>query len=187
MKRAFAMAIDADRTAADSILKMECAGDEQMLGELRRLLELHWRPELALDKTPSLAEPLRPMIGAFLERALQPGQRLADRFEITRFLGEGGIGEVYEALDTLLDHRLALKTLHPFRAAEPSTQERFRRELDLARRITHANVCRIHDFYQAEVVFLTMELLEGETLAARLQREGALPPRILAADPGAGH
>jgi eukaryotic-like serine/threonine-protein kinase len=98
------------------------------------------------------------------------------------------MGEVYEAEDTELATRVALKTIRPHIAGDGQAVDRFKREILLARRVTHPNVCRIFDVSQHQpdpvegeafaagpVTFLTMELLEGETLSARLRRAGPLP------------
>ncbi|QQR74623.1 MAG: tetratricopeptide repeat protein [Holophagales bacterium] len=109
-----------------------------------------------------------------------PGQLVGGRYRIVRFIARGGMGEVYEAEDLELRDRLALKTIHPKSAGDATAVERFKREIHLARRVTHPNVCRIFDVGFDDlspggpVVFLTMELLEGETLAARLRREGRM-------------
>jgi predicted ATPase len=92
------------------------------------------------------------------------------------------MGVVAEAEDRALGTRVALKFILPSLAGDPTVRERFRREILLARRITHRNVCRIFELFstqsQAEqVLFLTMELLEGETLADRL-RNGPLAPEV---------
>jgi tetratricopeptide (TPR) repeat protein len=118
--------------------------------------------------------------------AFASGQLLAERFRIVRFLAHGGMGEVYEAEDLELRAAVALKTVRPEVAAEPHVIERFRRELLLSRRVTHPNVCRIFDVFHhrpepsangeaaPETIFLVMELLAGETLAARLRRQGRM-------------
>ncbi len=109
---------------------------------------------------------------------------IACRFRVLRLLGRGGTGEVYEAEDLVLRSPLALKVLRPD-AATDQGRERFRREVLLARRVTHPNVCRVFDLYEHTVRdeadgdvtlrFLTMELLHGETLAALVARREALP------------
>ena len=106
------------------------------------------------------------------------GAIVAERFRIVRMLGAGGMGEVYEAEDVVLGgERIALKTLRASLAADEASRERLRKELLLARRITHPNVCRVHDVYEHHMsssdrlLFFTMELLDGETLADRLSRE----------------
>jgi tetratricopeptide (TPR) repeat protein/tRNA A-37 threonylcarbamoyl transferase component Bud32 len=111
-----------------------------------------------------------------------PETMLAGRYRVVRFLAQGGMGEVYEVEDQELRERVALKTVRPEVAVDLLAVERFRREIQLARKVTHPNVCRIFDvFYHrpdsaAAAVFLTMELLDGESLAARLRRAGPLPP-----------
>ena len=111
---------------------------------------------------------------------LAAGEQLAGRFTILRFVARGGMGAVYEATDVMLRTRVALKVLEGRITADASAMERFRREVLLARRVSHPNVCRVYELYQAAtaagapVHFLTMEFLEGETLAARLAREGRL-------------
>lgn len=114
----------------------------------------------------------------------QEGDVLAGRYRIVRFISEGGMGEVYEAEDRELSERVALKTVKPEIAREEGALERFRREIHLSRKVTHPNVCRTFDLGhhtvsppsgpRQEVTFLTMELLEGETLGQRLARLGRL-------------
>ena len=111
---------------------------------------------------------------------LEVGERLANRFAILRFIARGGMGAVYEAEDTVLRTRVAVKTILPEFAADPTAMERFRREVLLARRVTHLNICRMFELYEAvdargeRLNFLTMELLLGETLAQRLTRTGPM-------------
>lgn len=106
-----------------------------------------------------------------------PGDLLAGRFRVIAFLNEGAVGEVYEAEDSELKVRVAVKVLRPEIAHNPVEIERFRREIHLAREVTHRNVCRTFDLFRhREVVFLTMELVRGETLAERLARAGPLSP-----------
>ena len=110
------------------------------------------------------------------------GELIAGRYEIIRFIAQGGIGEVYEVEDRELGGRFALKTLQDAAAREEGARERFRREIQLARRVTHRNVCRIyeagtHDGHgRLPQLFLTMELLQGETLEQRIEKSGPLSP-----------
>ncbi|MEM1182560.1 MAG: protein kinase, partial [Acidobacteriota bacterium] len=103
------------------------------------------------------------------------GDVLAERFEITRWIANGGMGEVYAARDLELGTEIALKIIRPRIARDKAAMLRFRREITLSHRVTHPNVCRIYDFFQhtaeksegakdEDVVFLTMELLQGRTL-----------------------
>jgi len=90
------------------------------------------------------------------------------------------MGEVYDALDNELGSRVAVKTILPAFARDPGVVERFRREVLLARRVTHTNVCRVFELYSSEtpagepLKFLTMEFLDGESLAQRLKRVGRM-------------
>ncbi len=105
----------------------------------------------------------------------KPGQVLIDRFVIVRFIAKGGMGEVYEAEDGFLQGvHVALKTILPQIAEDPVLQQRFEREVLVAREVSHPNLCPIYDIFRCaqpspEFLFLTMRLLPGETLAARLR------------------
>ncbi|MEO8276888.1 MAG: protein kinase [Thermoanaerobaculia bacterium] len=114
-----------------------------------------------------------------------PGQIVSARYRVTRYLGQGAVGEVYGVDDLQLRSRVALKVLRPGPNSDAQSIERFKREILLARRVSHPNVCRIFDLgmhevrpveggYRSELIFLTMEWLEGETLSKRLQEAGAL-------------
>src|SRR5262245_1434664 len=107
------------------------------------------------------------------------GRVLAERFRIVEFIAMGGMGEVYEVEDLELGERVALKTIRPEVASSPQALDRFKREIQLARKVTHPNVCRIFDFFYDEagpekVTFLTMELLRGETLHQKIERDGRM-------------
>jgi serine/threonine protein kinase len=113
--------------------------------------------------------------------AFKPGDQVASRYMIVRLIGDGGTGEVFEALDTALGVAVALKTLKPAVAGNAVQLERFRREIQNARKVTHPNVCRIFDMgIQSgsghDRFFLTMELLGGISLAERLDRGHAFSP-----------
>ncbi len=101
---------------------------------------------------------------------------LASRYELSGVLGVGGMGSVYRALDRELDELVAVKVLRRELVAQPGMVERFRREVKLARRVTHRNVARVFDIGEHEgEKFITMELIEGESLGARLSRDAPLP------------
>src|ERR1035438_2225972 len=109
--------------------------------------------------------------------ALEPGRVLLDRFEIVEFLGSGGLGEVYRSHDRQQHVNVALKTLRLALAYDQSAVASLRNEVNMARLVTHPSVCRIYDFHwdsSDALPFVTMELLEGETLAQRLRRDGPL-------------
>jgi serine/threonine-protein kinase len=110
-------------------------------------------------------------------RALERGQVFAGRYEILGTLGKGGMGVVYRARDRQLDEVVALKLLRPEAlASDPTLLDRFKQEIKLARRITHRNVLRTHDFGEAAgVPYISMEYLEGVTLKELVRNRGALP------------
>jgi eukaryotic-like serine/threonine-protein kinase len=109
-----------------------------------------------------------------------PGRVVAGRYEIRARLGAGGMGSVWRAYDRELEEEVALKVLLPERLHDLAMLENLRREVKLARRITHPNVCRVFDYGEDDDLhFLTMELIEGRTLrallaAGALDAEGAL-------------
>lgn len=119
--------------------------------------------------------------------SLPDGCLLCGRFRILRFIARGGMGEVYEAKDLELGEHVALKTVLPEIAGDDRAMERFKREIYLARKVTASQICRINDLfrhkpasdgppdqYPREVTFLTMELLQGESLAALIRRKTRL-------------
>ena len=107
---------------------------------------------------------------------LVPGTFLAGRFEISRMLGIGGMGVVYLARDQDLGIPVAIKLLRPELASRPESFERFRQELLLARQVSSPHVVRIHDIARHEDRwFISMDLVDGESLDRRLDREGRLP------------
>lgn len=102
-------------------------------------------------------------------RMLPAGTLLDGRYRIVEVLGVGGMGIVYRAHDDSLDTEVALKVLSEQLAADPVALERFRREIRLARQISHPNVVRIHDIgTDGDLVFMTMDLVPGRTLVEHL-------------------
>jgi eukaryotic-like serine/threonine-protein kinase len=105
----------------------------------------------------------------------QPREVIGGRYEILGMVGAGGMGTVYRARDLELDEVVALKMLRREVASDPEQVERFRREVKLARRISHRNVARTFDIGEhAGDKFLTMEFVDGESLAVELVRGGRL-------------
>jgi serine/threonine protein kinase/tetratricopeptide (TPR) repeat protein len=112
------------------------------------------------------------------------GQILAGRFRIMRFVARGGMGEVYESEDLELNERVALKTVRFEIADNERTIERFKREIQLGRKVTHPNVCRTFDVFRhveqdaqgisRETLVVSMELLRGTTLSQRISLESRL-------------
>ncbi len=122
-----------------------------------------------LDRT-SVYEPRRPV-----ER-FAPGTLLGGRYRIVAALGRGGMGEVYRADDLILEQPVALKFLPLDLSGDPSRLARLRKEVALARRVSHPNVCRVYDLSEADrLSFLAMEYVDGEDLASLLRRIGRVP------------
>jgi serine/threonine protein kinase len=131
----------------------------------------------ALDAEP-ISESARPSWNA----VFQPHSMVGKRYRILRLIQRGGMGEVYEAFDTALRERVALKTVTSTNSDSAQAVGCLKAEVQLARRISHPNVCRIYDLGThvmepsgSEVNFLVMEFVEGECLGKRLRESGALP------------
>jgi serine/threonine protein kinase/tetratricopeptide (TPR) repeat protein len=106
---------------------------------------------------------------------LGKGELFAGRFELIEELGSGGMGKVYRAFDKKIGEEVALKLLHPEIALEERTVDRFRNEIKLARRISHRNVCRLHELHEeGKTLFITMEYVSGQDLKGLIRETGAL-------------
>lgn len=135
-----------------------------------------------------MTQPGRPMDRSRLVRAatvtgllaaaeLGPGDRVADRFVITRLLGMGGMGVVYQARDEELGVDVALKILRPDLAHREDAFDRFRQELVLARQVSSPHVVRIHDLVRhGEAWLISMDYVAGQSLEQLLDDEGQLAP-----------
>jgi serine/threonine-protein kinase len=138
-----------------------------------------WHPLLAYPEFGSNGLPPPPpdsQVAPVGEDApeLAQGRELGS-YQITRRIGTGGMGEVYEAVHTKLRKRVALKTLRQTLARSGEARARFLREGETASRLRHPHVVDITDVGEADgVPFLVMELLEGESLSALVRRLGSL-------------
>ncbi|HET9957760.1 MAG TPA: protein kinase [Polyangiaceae bacterium] len=105
---------------------------------------------------------------------------LRGTYRILRVMDQGNMGTVFEAEHERLKRRLAVKVLSPHMAREPEALARFQREAEIISHLNHPNVVQVIDFDSTEAgaPYLVMEFLHGETLAARLEREGRLPLRV---------
>jgi serine/threonine protein kinase len=105
------------------------------------------------------------------------GKVVGGKYRVIRRLGEGGMGEVYEAQHTVIGRRFAIKFLHAYLAQNPETMIRFRHEAETAGGIEHENIGAALDFGTADdnTLYLVMEYLEGEDLSRLLVRHGPLP------------
>jgi len=168
----FAEARELNTEQQAEFLENNCAGDQQLLKDLESLLRRYSECGI-LDVAVSPLE-------------LPVGKLISNRFRIIRQIAKGGMGTVYEAEDLKLGDHVAFKVIRTDFAKNDKALERFRQEVLLGKRVTHPNVCRIHDLGNdylpdgSEFLFLTMEFLAGETLAARIakgpiQEKAALP------------
>jgi len=160
-----AMALRQPPSEREAYIRLSCESDRQLYEEISEAVDWEGRMGSFL---------LHPMI-AFQEfaRPFEAGQVIAERFEIVREIGEGGMGIVYEAFDRKRKQRIAIKS------AKPGFHRLLSPELEGALKVRHPNICLVNQIHTAqtehgEVDFLTMELLEGETLSARLKAPAKL-------------
>jgi serine/threonine protein kinase/tetratricopeptide (TPR) repeat protein len=128
-----------------------------------------------VTRVPDATAPHRDPTGG----PLDPGQTFGPRYHIIRALGVGGMGAVYQAWDDELGVAVAIKVIRPDVMADPTAaadiEKRFKRELLLARQVTHKNVVRIHDLGDINgIKYITMPYVDGADLSTVLKREGQL-------------
>lgn len=165
-ERLMRLAEDALRTPVaerDSFLRAACHQDTDLYAEVSEIVE--WEERMG----GFMRDPLLKFIDLEgLDRPFTPPQLVADRFEIIREVGDGGMGVVYEAYDRKRQERIAIK-------CAKVGYERLPPELRAAMKVRHPNVCMMNEIHTAPTSlgaldFLTMELLDGETLLDRLSR-----------------
>src|SRR2546422_320100 len=126
-------------------------------------------PTIAADEAPTFggtAPSFSGLTGLEGPDPLKVGSAFGPRYQIIRLLGSGGMGQVYLAWDQELAESVALKVIRPEYASNADADARFKRELSVARQVTHKNVVRIHDLGQVgNVKFISMSFIEGEDLA----------------------
>jgi tetratricopeptide (TPR) repeat protein len=177
LKPLFHAALEKDTQGRAAFVDAACGKDFELKMRLKELLEAEQQD------TGSLDVPLAHLNGFLNDNGarFQSGELILGRFRIIRPIGKGGMGEVYEAEDLQLGI-VALKTIRHSIASSSDAFERFRQEVQLARRVSGPEVCRIHELYllpasgrYEATAFLTMEYLEGITLHEKIQRDGPLP------------
>jgi hypothetical protein len=149
------------------------AGDERRRVEHQETLLLTDVPEAAamIPEQPTPVEANTTLNPATLAA-------LSQRYDILADAGHGSMGNVYKARDRETGEVVALKLLKPEIASDQTMMERFKNELLFARKITHKNVCRVHEFNRiGGIAYTSMEFVEGESLRSVLNRFGGLPPR----------
>lgn len=130
-----------------------------------------------LARAPALATlSLEEVPGGAGGSQVQPGQVIADRFEVLSLAGRGGMGSVYRAHDRKLDDVVALKTLRAGGWQDEKRIELLEREIKIARRITHPHVLRVYDIGEFDgLPFISMEYVRGVTLRQLMNRTQRLP------------
>jgi len=200
VRRVFEAALERRADARAAFVARECAGDSRLVAEVGRMLAAENASHQLLDggngsRSPGRANRSRcascrsplgdghrfcpacgtPVGADSIEGRFRAGALFANRFRIVAALGHGGMGEVYRAHDLELGQPVALKFLTALRSDERA-RARLRNEVRLARQLAHANVCRVYDIGEAHgELYLSMEYVDGEDLAALLKRIGRLP------------
>src|SRR2546423_1120244 len=157
-----AEALKTSPTERDSFLQSSCQNDLDLYQEVSQVVA--WEERMS----GFLSRPLIEFIDLeVLEKVFEPGQTVSGRFEILRCVGEGGMGVVYEAFDYKRKQRIAIKL------AKPGFGRLLSPELAGALRVRHPNICMVNEIHTTatefgDLDFLTMEFLDGETLAGRL-------------------
>jgi serine/threonine protein kinase/tetratricopeptide (TPR) repeat protein len=175
----FSAALDLPPAERTAFVRQRCGNDTTLTETVLQLLDQYERLGDFLEAgafAPSQASP-----GEF-----QAGELLNNgRFRLIELVGRGGMGEVYRAEDTELADIVALKVLRSRFRGEEHLDARFRGEIRLARKISHPNVCHIFELFVEtrgtdEILYFTMEFLEGQTLAQTIAQGPMDPPEALA-------
>ena len=158
----FSAAMSLPESDRSEFIDKACAGNSELLSQVVSRIGCEAKLKGFL---------LRPLLAdERIDRPFNPSDLILQRFRILRLAGEGGMGVVYEAEDDRLKRRIAIK------CPRPQFRGRLTPEAFKALQVTHANVCRVFELHTADtptgtVDFLTMELVDGETLGGRLARE----------------
>ncbi|HYV83460.1 MAG TPA: protein kinase [Pyrinomonadaceae bacterium] len=162
VKEIFDGALERQGGERAAFLDRACDGDGEVREEVESLLRSY---EVAgsFMESPAVAH---------LEQKLTPGQRVK-HYQIVNLIGEGGMGEVYLATDTILGRRVALKVLPAFVSKDPERLRRFTQEARAASRLSHPNVCVVHEIGETDDgrPFIAMEYVEGMTLRQRMRNQ----------------
>jgi len=161
LKGVFAGARALPASDRQAYLSAACAGNEALRQEVESLLASDERAKSFLE-TPAAVQ----VQDAFAAKNLE-GQRIGS-YQIEAWIGAGGMGEVYKALDTKLNRQVAIKVLLPAVADDPDRLARFSREAHVLASLNHPHIAQIHGLEDAGVRALVMELVEGPTLADRI-------------------
>ena len=164
VKEIFEGALEKHGAEREAFLDRVCNGETDMREEVESLLRSY---EVAgsFMESPAVAH-----AADTFEQKLTAGQRIK-HYQIVNLIGEGGMGEVYLATDTILGRRVALKVLPAFVSKDPERLRRFTQEARAASRLSHPNVCVVHEIGETDDgrPFIAMEYVEGMTLRQRMR------------------
>jgi len=165
IEEVFHAALSRQASERAAFILSACGGDAALRDKVLELLT-HAEAETILR-----AEFLQ-LRSLFMVPRLTIGTRLG-RYEIVAHIGEGGMGEVYEARDLRLERTVAIKVLRPWLSSHPQFRERLEREAKAISLLSHPHICTLHDIgHDGAIDYLVMEYMAGETLADRLAENG---------------
>src|ERR1041384_1578043 len=166
VKEIFEGALEKHGAEREAFLDRVCNGETEVREEVESLLRSY---EVAgsFMESPAVAH-----AADALDQKLTAGQRVK-HYQIVNLIGEGGMGEVYLATDTILGRRVALKVLPAFVSKDPERLRRFTQEARAASRLSHPNVCVVHEVGETDDgrPFIAMEYVEGMTLRQRMRSQ----------------
>ncbi len=166
IKQIFQGALERHGAEREAFLDRLCDGDAAVREEVESLLRSY---EIAgsFMEEPAVAQAAEELAK---DEKLTPGQRVK-HYQIVNLIGEGGMGEVYLATDTILGRRVALKVLPTFVSKDPERLRRFTQEARAASRLSHPNVCVVHEIGETDDgrPFIAMEYVQGMTLRQRMR------------------
>lgn len=179
IEKLFQSAMELEPTKRAAFLAEACGDDQVLRREIESLLVYQAAAGSLIEGAIHNAAGLLADTSGGKVR-FTPGTTLNKRYRIVGLLGKGGMGEVYRADDLKLGHPVALKFLTEKLSKDQAMLARFHSEVAMAHRVTHPNVCRVHDIGEVTIStgklhFLSMEYVDGEDLSSLLRRIGRLP------------
>ncbi|HSE16045.1 MAG TPA: protein kinase [Pyrinomonadaceae bacterium] len=168
VKEIFEGALERHGAERVAFLDRACDGDTGVREEVESLLG-SYEAAGSFMEAPAVAHAAKDLA---TDQKLKPGQRVK-HYQIVNLIGEGGMGEVYLATDTTLGRRVALKVLPAFVSKDPERLRRFTQEARAASRLSHPNVCVVHEIGETDDArpFIAMEYVQGMTLRERMRTQ----------------
>lgn len=133
------------------------------------------QPTIITGRPPIVAPAVSDSVHRILEGRVMPGDRLG-HYELVEFVGGGGMGRVFRALDTQLGRTVALKVLTPEQASDPDSLQRFQNEAQSSARLDHDNIAKVYYLDEDRGLhFIVFEFIEGVNVRVLVERKGPLP------------